>query len=177
MNFKKTLKRTMAVLICFMLILTSFQFVASAEDRLSTNKTEYELGEDIFVTAKGSGVEWVGIFNSYDVPSSDCGSYYWYYVAQEGYVSGNEYVIQNGIINVNKGALVPGEYKICLLGVEGDDYKIHETEYITIKESSGGRVSTDKKEYTEGESILVTATGAGSAWVGIYETGKTASIK
>ncbi len=171
MNFKKTFKRTLAVLICFMLVLTSFQFVASADANLSLDKTEYNLGDEIKVTAKGSGDQWVGLFNADDIPSENCGSYFWYYVAKDGYVSGETYVIQNQQVNANKGSLLPGEYKVCLFADEG--YTIVETVKFTITgnvDATAG-FTTDKTVYGLGEPIMVTALSFGKNWIGIYEKG------
>ncbi len=173
MNFKTTFKKLMAVLICFMLILTSFQFVASAESRLSTNKTEYEVGEDILVTATGSGKDWVAIYEKGVVPSGAPVSIYWYYVADEGHTSGETYRIQNYHperpgYNYSLG-LPTGNYVVYLL--ENDSYSVVESIEITIGEVEEAALSTDKTVYAEGESIMVTAIGYGSDWVGIYEKG------
>ena len=54
--------------------------LSAAPPGLSTDKTVYEEGEDIFVTAFGEGKDWVGIYARGETPGSPA-SIYWYYVA------------------------------------------------------------------------------------------------
>ena len=143
---------------------------------LSTNKKQYNVGENIVVNAVGSGVEWVGLFNADDIPSADCVSFFWYYVAKDGYVSGETYVIQNQQSNPNKGSLDPGDYKVCLFADEG--YTILETVKFTITGNVDELVgfTTDKTEYGLGEPIMVTAASFGKNWIGIYEKGTAVAL-
>ena len=52
---------------------------AAGEKTLATDKTVYEVGEDIFVTATGEGKDWVGIYARGETPGSPA-SIFWYYV-------------------------------------------------------------------------------------------------
>jgi len=171
---KKSLLMFLSITLCISLILSTFTAVgitASANSKLSSNKTEYLYDEDILVTANGSGDQWVGIFKEGEVPGSGVSSYFWYYVDKDGYTSGNTYVIQDTHKN-NRGQLSPGRYEIHLFKDSG--YTIVETLKITITgnpsvDLNSNSLSINKKEFFVGESILVTATGKDScAWVGVF---------
>ena len=90
---------------------------------LSVNKTTFCIGEDILVTASGSGEAWIGIHLKGDTPG-DGNSYYWYNVSGSSgngvsSTSGTEYAIQDKVAgggsdgNFDAGAGLPvGEYVI-----------------------------------------------------------------
>lgn len=116
-----------------------FTLKGSSKSRLVLDKEVYSHGEDINVTAIGSGSAWVGIYLKTDMV--DCNlpggtfSIYWYYVNKDGQKSGNTYAINKiGIYNSERAehkTLPPGEYKICLMADEG--YTIIEEKYLTIE--------------------------------------------
>lgn len=67
-----------------------FSPVKNGDELLSVNKTKYLRGEQIYITAKGSGNAWVGLYLAED-DSSSVDSIKWYYVARDGFVSGITY--------------------------------------------------------------------------------------
>jgi len=117
--------------------------------KVTTNKTTYMVGEDIIVTASGTGSDWVGLYKVGEKADSALNggseSIYWYYVNNGTQISGKPFVLQNGYQNVNSSnpgkVVAAGEYYLVLL--ENDGYKeIARTETITIEGSkSEGLVS------------------------------------
>ena len=102
---------------------------------LKTDKTEYCGAQQIKVTAVGSGKDWVGIYNTTDVPGRyETGAqqaYYWYYAngwSNDGklfYGVGDEVVINaeanlDARENFEHGSFAPGSYKVILF--ENDEY-------------------------------------------------------
>ena len=128
---------------------------------VTTDKTEYSMAGPIMVTASGSGKDWVGLYKKGDVPSATgAQSYYYYYVADHN----------NEPFNLLEGTfqhtLVPGEYTVYLLANDG--YEVIASTDITITHQNS--FETDKKEYTMGDPIMVTATSdLPDAWVGFYD--------
>lgn len=144
---------------------------------LTTDKTQYTVGETILITATGSGSDWVGVYRKGESPDPGVagGAYSirWYYVAKDGNAPGTAKNIFNAeYINRPELADLPaGEYTVYLC--ENDGYKILSQVDITIRPKDGGTtmektLTTDKSVYTEGEPILATATGDGYDWVGLY---------
>lgn len=168
---KKLLSLFCSVLLLLTLLLTVSLPVA-AEELLTTDKTTYTEGEDIMVTAVGSGKDWVGIYQKND-PIPEKTSIRWYYVAQDGNTSGAGKNIFDAGINSERSelaALPAGEYTLFLF--ENDGYNTLAQVDITVVPAptvEEKTLSTDKNEYTEGEPILVTATGDKADWVGIYQ--------
>ncbi len=142
---------------------------------LTTDKTEYTAGEPIYVTATGSGYDWVGLYEAN--PTGKASAAYWYYVAQDGHSSGDTVDIHNAdYVNASDCphlmGIPVGEYRIVLCPDNG--YDVAKEVFITVKEplppeNPSDILSTDKTEYREGEPILVTATGTGTDWVGLYK--------
>ena len=110
-------------------------------DRIvTTNKKTYALGEDILVSANGSGKDWVGIYRKGEVPSSTVNSFYWYYVEDGTHVSGKPVIIQRCETNNRAGVLPAGEYELILL--ENDGYTVlKHSEPIVIED--GGAAGSD----------------------------------
>ena len=153
---------------------------------LVTNKTQYQLGEAIMVTAfAGPDGSWVGLYGADETPG-DVYSYNWYNVYNTG--AGLDRIGQS--INIASPELMEpgrneslsnGEYKIILFGDQGYD-KILATVYITIFTDTSnntydialnGVSYADGASvlYTEGTSVKMTVTGEGelgNGWVGIY---------
>ncbi len=102
-------------------------FPAWAEDVpvLSTDKTVYEVGDPIMVTAYGSGADWVGIY-----PANQCqlgvdSSIRYYYCAKDGIPSGTPVDMRNALyVDNNRPHLINipvGKYKIYLCANDGYD--------------------------------------------------------
>ena len=95
--------------------------------KVTTNKTNYKVGEDIIVIASGTGSDWVGLYKKGEKPASGGDqSIYWYYVDNATQVSGKPFILQRGLQNAgssNPGAVVAaGEYYLALF--ENDGYTI-----------------------------------------------------
>ncbi len=170
---KKLLSMSCSVLLALALLIPLFSASAfAAEKTLTTDKTEYIEGAPILITATGDKSDWVAIYKKGEVPGSGVDSIRWYYVAKDGTNSGDAKNIFDAGVNDSRGDLkdIPaGEYTVYLL--EDDDYNVLAKVDITVKEAptvAEKTLTTDKTEYTEGESINVTAVGEGDDWVGIY---------
>lgn len=174
------MKRSISLIYLLTFIITfMLQMNINAETLLSTDKTEYTEGENIFVTAVGKGDDWVGIYRKNDkVP--DVVSIRWYYVAKEGNKSGSaKNIFDSEYVNREELASLPaGEYRVCLF--EDGGYNTLASAEITVKTGEEGGAEqpgtpedaktliTDKTVYTEGEPIMTIATGDGKDWVGLY---------
>lgn len=159
------------------LLLPAFPFGAFADGKtLATDKTQYTEGEEILITATGSGSDWVGIYRKGELPDPNAAggeaSIRWYYVAKDGNTSGSaKNIFRSEYINRDDLASLPaGDYTVYLLADNG--YKILSQLDLTIvpKDASAPEktLTTDQIVYTEGEPILATATGDGYDWVGLY---------
>lgn len=98
-----------------------FTPTVNGSELLSVNKNRYLQGEQIYITAKGEGDAWVGLYLSTD-DSSSVDSIKWYYVAREGFVSGVTYAFtRSAHSNASRGDvqnLPAGNYKFILFGDE-----------------------------------------------------------
>ncbi len=172
MSYKKTLKSTLTILLALMMVFTSVQFAVAADTAnigsnglIQTDKAIYTSGEEILVTADGSGTDWVGIFPK---GTTNYGtSIYWYYV------SGNNenFNLYNGTKNSDLGL---GEYDVILFS--NDSYTVLDRVTVTIEALTEVTydLSVEKDTVTSGEAINVTAScSLSDAWVGIYEKGST----
>lgn len=177
------MKKLVALAVAFCLLaaaLTVFPAVAE-QPSLSLDKTVYTEGEDILVTATGSGKDWVGLYREGEGVNPDQGgiaSILWYYVAQDGNVSGQPKNIRDAeYSNASRADLasIPaGAY--CMILLENDGYTILDKVSFTVVEkhtepSEESPLVTDKEVYEVGEPILVKALGEGSDWVGLYLEG------
>lgn len=164
---KKQLSLLLATAMLVATLLCLLPMSVSADATLTTDKTTYTEGESILVNASGSGKDWVGIYLESDsVGSID--SIRWYYV--EGH--NENYDISTAGTNDSRSdylSLPEGKYTIYLL--ENDGYNVLANVTITITKAPAVEktLSTDKDEYTEGDPILVTATGTGNDWVGLFK--------
>ncbi len=179
---KSIIKRTITVclLMCILAGVLSVLPVMAEERTLTTDKTEYTAGEPIYVTATGSGTDWVGLYEAHPTAEKTSAAY-WYYIAQDGHKSGDavnihdaEYV--NSADCPHMMGIPAGEYKIVLCPNNG--YDIDKEVYITVKaaeppEDPSDLLKTDKTEYREGEAIRVTGVGIGNDWVGLYKADDT----
>lgn len=133
-------------LLCSLLLLPAMLLPASGfssfadEKTLVTDKTTYTEGEDILITATGSGEDWVGIYKKGEEldPNADGGvtSIRWYYVAKEGNKSGSaKNIFDSEYVNRNELAGLPaGEYTVYLC--ENDSYNVLAKVDITVKEDT-----------------------------------------
>lgn len=143
---------------------------------VSSNKTEYAVGEDILITAiSNKPGAWVGIFVKGDVVGVHRNHAIYYYTVQDdNHTSGTAYNIKEQINDSNRNEfnnLPAGKYTIILFANAG--YLIEEQFDIQIgtndEQPAEVSLSTDKTEYAVGETIVVTTTCETSgAWVGIY---------
>ncbi len=93
---------------------------------ISTDKTVYETGEPIVVTATGGSDAWVGLYKDTDSYGSGAGkvvSIYWYWVNSGTNFSGRPTVLQTGFHDTgssNPGiVLKPGKYYVYLFSDSG----------------------------------------------------------
>jgi hypothetical protein len=90
---------------------------------LELDQYSYQEGDDILVTANGSGKDWVGLYQKGEVPGGGVASIYWYYVA-EGHTPLEPVSIKGETHNVERGDvadLPAGEYTMFLLANDGYD--------------------------------------------------------
>lgn len=150
-------------------------------DRLVLDKTQYEVGEDIFVTATAfanadAKTWWVGLYLKGDSVEAD-ESIFWYYVKDDEHTNGAAYNIRQQSHNTSRSdyvTLPAGQYKMVLFNTGGYTVQqIIEFEIVPSTVEEKGTIDTDKDIYTVGEDIFITATcpdkiGAGVYWVGLY---------
>ncbi len=148
--------------------------------RLAINKDCYYEWEEILVTvvAPNDSTEkgwWVGLYAEADVPS-ETQSIYWYYAKDERHINGKQYnLVETSFFNTTREEFknVPaGKYKIILFD-ENSTIMMQinfEVERHIVEEK--GTLSIEKTTFSEGETIMVTATRPESAlaayWVGLY---------
>lgn len=96
------MRQGLKIFSCLLLLCLVFPFFStlvgcSKSDKnyaLSTNKTEYLTGEEIYVTAKGDGDSWVGVYRAKDNLKT-VESIRWYNVAKNGFISNQSYGLQH----------------------------------------------------------------------------------
>ena len=139
---------------------------AAASPRLSTDKTVYEEGEDIFVTAFGEGKDWVGIYARGEIPGNPA-SIYWYYVAQDAEPGEPVNIKKTRSNNRPEYASLPGgAYTVFLL--LNDGYTVSESVDITVLPPKERRIAVASDPVYEGTVPSVIAYGSGGEWVGLY---------
>ena len=136
---------------------------------LSTDKSVYLEGEDIWVTAYGEGKDWVGIYAKGEVPGGPP-SIYWYYTASDA-KSGEAVNIRTKRSNSRPEyqSLPGGAYTVFLLLDDG--YTVSESVDILILPEEGKRLVPESASVYEGDFPVVTAFGAGEEWVGLWPSG------
>lgn len=127
-----------ALLLTSLLCLTPLG--VSAELILTTDKTTYNEGEDILVTAVGSGSDWVGLYPAGDpVPGNGNPSVLWYYVARDGNTSGTAKNIRRAEYSASSRAdylsIPAGDYIIYLCANDG--YNVLAQVKITVRPTDG----------------------------------------
>ncbi len=143
-------------------------------DLISTDKTSYVEGEDVFVTAYAPATSlpnewWVGLYLSSDDDYAAVGSIYYYYVKDANHVSGTAYDIRKQVANSSRAEyadLPVGKYKLVLFNTPG--YTVEtECEFEVTEwnvDGEAGSIATDKTEFALGEPINVTAAAGSSAY-------------
>ena len=173
------MKRFLSLFLCLAVLVSCLCFTSvSAAANISTDKTEYGVGEPIYVTANGSGKDWVGIYNKGETPSGSTPSIFWYYIADYG--SGVAVDITK-TTSGDRGSIGVGEYTVMLL--PNDGYGVAESVDISVKSVDASNTTYDFTingeavedgellTFTNGDTVTLepTATGAaGDAWIGIY---------
>lgn len=179
--------KKLSLALVFFLILSfamSAVITVSAAGTLTTDKTNYAVGEEIKVTATGTNKDWVGLYKTDEVPGA-VGNIYWYYCISDTVKSGDTVVINQLVFNGGRdgftgdGPLPAGKYTIFLL--ENDGYNILQQVNIVVGDAGTSSqpqesaqtgeqsMTTDKTTYTVGEQIKVTASGINKDWVAIFK--------
>lgn len=158
------------------------------ERALEIDKTEYGADDPILVTASGWSSDVVGLYKKGETPAD--GAIFSYEVGgpvttendfrSPKHSSGSQYDIRAyGNINserYDEAALPAGDYTVILSDSEEN---ILMQKDLTISGTSdfasGKKISASKSTYGVGEDIILTASGEGLDWVGIYRKGETPS--
>ena len=123
---------------CIMMIGAALT-AAETTGTLSLEKTTFNEGDPIMVTATGTGKDWVGLYLQGENPG-DVDSIRWYYVADGGNTSGKAKNLRlaEGKNDSRKDYLdIPaGKYTVYLLANDG--YEIISKENITVKKAKAG---------------------------------------
>lgn len=153
--------------------------------KLSIDKTEYLMGEDIKVTARGEGKDvWVGLYKKDDPTDGSVTSIYWYMVNDDSHQSGHTYTTKDmNNDNCDHGTrvaykyLIPGEYKWILTPEDGS-YGVAEEVDFVIKpnEEIENKVELvdPSATYAPDSEIRVATkayTNSGKDWLAIYKEG------
>jgi len=148
--------------------------IVDPNKKITTDKTEYQLGEAINVTADSEGdKDWVGLFKKSDDLASEPTSFYWYYVKDHKNEAFNILEATEG--SPKRTDFGPGDYVVAIL--ENDGYTVIDSTDITIKAKPSTLVA-DKKKYQMDEPIKVTATSDyPNAWVGFYDIEDPADLE
>lgn len=155
---------------------------------LSTDKTNYIEGEDVFVTAFAPADSipsswWVGLYLAGDEDYQAVGSIYYYYVKDATHVSGLPYDIRKQVANNNRLEyfnLPAGEYKLVLFNTSG--YDVEEVIYFTVTElvvDDSATLTLESDRYDLNAPIMVTATqpdeSAAPYYVGLFKSANVVS--
>ncbi|MBQ1476524.1 MAG: cell wall-binding repeat-containing protein [Erysipelotrichaceae bacterium] len=135
---------------------------------ISTEKSEFEIGEEISVLTYYSGEDaWVGLYEKDAVPG-EVDPIYSYSLSGE---LPQRMSLTEGTA-VRPDDFVPGEYKIVLFG-DSSTSNIVSSVDITVSPVQTGTIKTDKTKYKVNEPIMVSAEGG--TWIGIYKSGENPS--
>lgn len=144
--------------------------LSAAPPGLSTDKTVYEEGEDIFVTAFGEGKDWVGIYARGETPGSPA-SIYWYYVAGDAEPGEPVNIRKTRSNNRPEYASLPGgAYTVFLL--LNDGYTVSESVDIIVLPPKENRIAAAADSVYEGDALSVRVFGSGGEWVGLFRKGE-----
>lgn len=125
---KKHLTRVCYALLLPALLLPAFPSGVIADGKtLTADKATYMEGEEILLTATGSGNDWVGIYRKGELPDPGAAggeaSIRWYYVAKDGNTSGTaKNIFDSEYVNRTDLADLPvGDYTVYLFADDGYD--------------------------------------------------------
>lgn len=152
------------------------------ESKLCIDKKEYQMGDDIKVTAIGASKDvWVGLYKKDDPTDGSVTSIYWYMVNDTTHQSGHTYGLKDMTDdNCDHGTrvaykyLIPGEYKWVLTPEDGS-YKVAEEVDFVIKpnEEIENKIKLDSTvSYTVNSMIPVATkayTNTGKDWIAIFK--------
>ncbi len=161
---KRTYRYALALFtaVCLLLgVMATLPILAEETPRLSIDKTEYEVGDPIYVTAYGEGYDWIALYAATDIVEANSGyaAAYWYYVAQEGHASGETMDLQfaDHIDAAARPELVgipAGDYQVVLHS--NNSYDIIERIFFTVKEPAATEPPVTEPPATEPETEPVT---------------------
>ncbi len=158
------------------------------ERSLEIDRTSYGADDPILVTASGWSSDVVGLYRKGDTPAD--GAIFSYEVGgpitsenevrSPKHSSGSQYDIRAyGKVNserIAEAALPAGDYTVIL---SDDEENVLMQKELTItgtsEFASGKKISASKSTYSVGEDIIITASGEGLDWAGIYRKGETPS--
>jgi len=173
----KIWKKTLTSIVFILLTLCLWAGIAVAPKRavadggsFTLEKTTFEEGEAITVTANGTGADWIGIFREGEETSV-----YWYYVAEHP----GAFNVLNGTPNAGtvNHSITAGTYVIAYVPNDMSGLSnATQTQTISVTAATTA-LRVEKTKFIEGEAINVTATGSGTDWVGIYREGETVSAR
>ena len=154
------------VALCWAAALLPLALPAAEAPLLSTDKSRYDVDENVLVTARGAGKDWVGVYKRGETPGG-ARSICWYYVAQGGHASGDTVGLHdsNPDLEVGRSELFPlpeGEYSVFLL--RDDGYEQAARVDVTVGSPAPPNIppplsiayapSSDKAGFAAGEVVL-----------------------
>ncbi|MDR1692206.1 MAG: metallophosphoesterase [Oscillospiraceae bacterium] len=128
------IKRIVCLLFCAVLsVPCGLAANVSSVGAVATDKAIYMEGEDILVTATGSGKDWVGLYLAGEVPGGP-ESIWWYYVDGDGNTPGSEKSLKlSEYHNQSRSdylSIPEGEYTVILCANDG--YDVIDSVNITV---------------------------------------------
>ncbi len=116
--------------------------VSVVEQAAAVNKTVFRQGEDIVVTAVGSGNSWVGLYREGETPGSGTTSICWYYIDRDKCLSGQSYILQRTAEYNRSGyssdtPFPAGNYKVVLFANENQSSVVEEIPIQIVSGSAG----------------------------------------
>lgn len=137
---------------------------AVAEQEMQTDKTEYGAGEDIVVTAVGTGTAWVGLYRIGETPGKGTTSICWYYIDQDKHLSGQSYILQRTAAYNRSGysadePFPAGEYKVVLFANDSQSSVVKEIPITILPQEPGEASAPVSAEYVQDEPESGRASG------------------
>ena len=133
----------------------SASFTVTDQD-MQVNKSSYGAGEDIVVTAVGTGTSWVGLYREGEMPGKGTTSICWYYIDQDKHLSGQSYILQRTAKYNRSGfsadqPFPAGEYKVVLFANEAQSSVVKEIPIAIGGQSVGMADAPVSAEYVQDE--------------------------
>ena len=157
--------------------------ITNGDYSLSINKTSFEVGEPILVSGTGTDSNtWIGLYSAEGVAAGDS-TILWRYVRNAG--QGVEFDLvstydakEDKEFEMPNGTLPEGEYIVRLFGDSSSNpNSVKALVHIRVGNPTDvvgeqDILSTDKRVYTSGEAIMVSADQLyDDTWVGVYAYG------